>query len=63
MGVTNSIGTKYAHCYGKSIAAMREPTEKMLGALHGCLPDYPDKHASIAAREKWQRTIDAIIKE
>jgi len=45
------------------LKAMREPTEKMLGAIHGCYPDIPDKYASIIAKQRWQSAIDAVIND
>jgi len=45
------------------IKAMREPTEKMLGVIHGCYPDIPDKYASVIAKQRWQSAIDAVIND
>ena len=46
-----------------AIKAMREPTEKILGAIHGCYPDVPDKYASTIAKQRWEAAIDAVIND
>lgn len=46
-----------------AIKAMREPTEKMLAAIHGSYPDIPDKLASHYAKVKWQAMIDAVLND
>jgi hypothetical protein len=43
------------------IKAMREPTDSILGAIHGSYPDVPDKFAAPIAEQRWQAAIDAII--
>lgn len=45
------------------IKAMREPTEKILGAIHGCYPDVPNKYASTIAKQRWEAAIDAVIND
>jgi hypothetical protein len=45
------------------IKAMREPTEKILGAIHGCYPNTPDKLAAHYAKVKWQEAIDAVVND
>jgi hypothetical protein len=64
MDLTDGLDGTAARTYAEAcIKAMREPTEKILGAIHGCYPDVPDKYASSIAKQRWEAAIDAIVND
>ena len=63
--VMRNKGYGYYDClnvYRMMSEILLHPTDEMLGAIHGCYPDAPDKHARQAALEKWNLAIEEAMR-